>query len=156
MIPRIIVQFTKYNTIIVDSEQKLGVLHDELYNRMSRLMKKYNPCEIKKGSCYCFEHTHKLNPFCCSGCKHQGGKGCNIKSLVCKFHLCSEMMYHRSNNNPLPDTFFRRYSELRRIRKAFFINSSSGMRLTKEDYVKSSWEQGFGLHINSKNYYHTY
>ena len=59
-------------------------LYDRLYDIGNFLLKKYNPCSIKRGTC----NGPYATSFCCDGCKYKTSKGCSVKSLWCKLWLC--------------------------------------------------------------------
>jgi len=70
----------------MNTKQKLQ-LHDRLYRRADKLIKRYNPCRIEGEEC-----LRGRNP-CCDECKYLGKKGCTVKSLMCKLHLCFKVRY---------------------------------------------------------------
>ena len=59
-------------------------LYDRLYVIGDFLLKKHNPCKIKKGKCSGPFRTE----FCCDDCRYIINKGCSIKCLWCKLWLC--------------------------------------------------------------------
>lgn len=64
--------------------------YDELYEKADKLLKEYNPCKIKCGSCQANRIDPKYNStnqLCCGGCPHWKN-GCTVKSLACKLWLC--------------------------------------------------------------------
>ncbi len=79
--------------------------YDELYNRASAVIKKHNPCQVRKEkdkSITCLgsriysgygQHdgfNGEKNLLCCGGCKyHDACSGCTVKALTCKTWLCA-------------------------------------------------------------------
>jgi hypothetical protein len=64
--------------------------YDELYDKADKLLKEYNPCRIKCGSCQANRIDPKYNStkqLCCGGCPYWKN-GCTVKSLACKLWLC--------------------------------------------------------------------
>ena len=137
--------------IVINSEEALDKLHDELYKQIDLLLKKYNPCRIKEGSCYCYEKKLHDESFCCKRCKYLTEKGCSVQSLTCKFHLCSDMMYDRTKvNKPLPKKFTDYYFKLKNIQKLFFVDS---IRSDKKTTVKKSWQSKVRIDCIEKGVY---
>jgi len=131
--------------LIVNSEKTLGRLHKALYDRMDALLKQWNPCEITEDSCYCFEHALHSTPFCCQGCRYNKKKGCTVRSITCKFHLCHDMIEHRQEHNSLlPPAFLRDYFRLRRVKNLFFEHM---MREPKQKEVRWSWKRRVGTRL---------
>jgi len=77
----------RYKKKVSKSEFKyLSMLYDKLYGEADLVLRNYNPCNIKNGRCL------RGHP-CCDGCEYlSAGKGCTVKSLVCKLFLCDEAM----------------------------------------------------------------
>jgi hypothetical protein len=63
--------------------------YNELYDRASAVLKKYNPCNVRNGKCNRAQHGGEN--FCCSEpeCKYLTPKGCSTKSLSCRMWFCS-------------------------------------------------------------------
>ena len=73
----------------------LGLKYDELYDKATSVLEKYNPCKIQNGTCHGFRANglDVIQPpikcqFCCHGCAHLGPSGCTVKALYCKVWLC--------------------------------------------------------------------
>lgn len=96
------------------TRESLSEKYDELYDKASELLKKFNPCKIENGTCFQYREALKKyeerslrNPqyfppedikaatkhynFCCGGCKHLGPNGCMVKALYCRTWLCSSL-----------------------------------------------------------------
>jgi hypothetical protein len=68
-----------------------SVEYDAIYKEVDKLIKQYNPCGLKDGTCFKFrkkeDPSHHDN-FCCNGCEHLGPNGCTVKALACKLSFC--------------------------------------------------------------------
>ena len=60
-------------------------LYDLIYNRVDKIIKKYNPCNIqlKNKGVVC-----KRGRLCCDGCFYLSDNGCTTNCLGCKFTFC--------------------------------------------------------------------
>lgn len=73
--------------------------YDELYAKASEVLAKYNPCQIRQepdGSISCVDtraNSHRDSTLCCTGCQHLRASGCSVKSLACRFWLCTEVKF---------------------------------------------------------------
>jgi hypothetical protein len=63
--------------------EKMSAVYDELWQKADEILKKFNPCNIKKGQCL-------AGYPCCGGCEFLSKKGCTEKSLACKLWLCDK------------------------------------------------------------------
>lgn len=72
------------------SVKQFSKLYDEFYDEIDKLLKKYNPCEIKDGACIENRegYTHNKSGCCCQRCPYVGKNGCRVKCLGCKAGLC--------------------------------------------------------------------
>ncbi|HOF42321.1 MAG TPA: hypothetical protein PLF30_02480 [Candidatus Moranbacteria bacterium] len=59
-------------------------LYDALYETADSILKKYDPCKFKSGTC-------KTRGNCCEGCKYLSKNGCTVKALSCKLWLCDDV-----------------------------------------------------------------
>ena len=72
--------------------------YDSLYNEASGVLRKHDPCQIRKeedGTVSCLDTRNKVakgwkgSPeLCCNRCEHLGPNGCTAKALSCKTWLC--------------------------------------------------------------------
>ena len=92
----------KIRDLIVFVDKKKAYL--ELYERMNKFLKKYNPCKIENGSCLCGQ-------CCCGGCPHLTENGCSTKSLQCKLYLCNQIY--------LPSKVKKEYQKIYRMKNLF-------------------------------------
>lgn len=117
---------------------------DELFDLADNILKKYNPCGIKKVngnvSCHGCGNHHILknifierttNTLCCSGCRfHDTICGCTAeKPLMCKLWLCNTVTL----NFPDVDT------ELENLRNQASKMGFCGYRLDKKELLKKSF-----------------
>ncbi len=78
-------------------------LYDLIYDKATKLIKKYNPCNIhvnKQGVLVC--NNEKMcsrggEKLCCLQCDYQSKNGCSIKCLACKVAMCNipSRAYHQ-------------------------------------------------------------
>ncbi|GAG08708.1 unnamed protein product, partial [marine sediment metagenome] len=64
-------------------------LYDLIYDKADKLLKRYNPCNIRieNGGLVCnLESDSKT--LCCSHCQYLGENGCTTKCLGCKIGMC--------------------------------------------------------------------
>jgi len=61
-----------------------------IYSEVDKLVKEYDPCKIKNGTCSRGRMRHGKN-FCCDPCKYLRNRGCTIKSIRCRAWLCHEI-----------------------------------------------------------------
>lgn len=77
----------------------LSRCYDELYAQADAVLKRHNPCQIRKeadGTFSCEDsRTHPAgsrgSQLCCGGCEHLGPQGCTVKSLACKVWTCQTL-----------------------------------------------------------------
>ena len=72
---------------------KLWILYHYYWNKIDKLQKKYNICNMyinsKNGKWCCRRDRYQEVNGCCGGCNHKNEiKGCETKSLYCKLWLC--------------------------------------------------------------------
>lgn len=100
-------------------------LHDRLYRHADRLIKKYNPCEVKNGKCL-------DGDFCCGSCEHLTENGCSVNCLSCKLHLCwmARAKFYTLNRT------------LERMSQKACYHNILGIRQSREQVIKKlqSWE----------------
>lgn len=93
-----------------DVNRKLK-LYDELYDKADEIGRQNNPCNIKvQGNLV----TCRWCPYwCCEGCRHNGPKGCRVKSLSCKLYLCHRAMKYvpESEKTKIRDLLTLSYKE---------------------------------------------
>ncbi len=70
-------------------------LYDLIYDKADRLLKQYNPCNIRiKDNVLVCNNKYMYMEYgeylCCSGCEYLGEKGCTTKCLSCKTGSCWE------------------------------------------------------------------
>jgi len=65
--------------------EKMAEEYDKLCQRADAILKKFNPCNIKRGRC----SGGRRYP-CCDDCEFLSKKGCTEKSLACKLWLCPD------------------------------------------------------------------
>ena len=118
----------EYRIVISEADfERLSSLYDELYERASLVLAKYDPCRIRDGECLRGEP-------CCGGCDHLSEeKGCVVKSLACKLWLC-----HRAK-----EVFPECAAVLDELKKIARSNRFLGNRASKED-IFSDYEIGDG------------
>lgn len=61
-------------------------LYTKLYDRATKLLHVYDPCEIQTDSNG--KTTCVGGKPCCDGCKHLTESGCSVDSLCCRLWLC--------------------------------------------------------------------
>lgn len=62
--------------------EQMAKRFDELWDEADEILKKFNPCNIKNGSCF-------RGFLCCHECEFLSRtRGCREKSLACKLWLC--------------------------------------------------------------------
>lgn len=102
-----------------DIVKRLSILHDVIYDRVDRLFKEYNLCNINNGKCL-------EGDFCCSGCTHLGPDGCTVKSLACKLSICRIAEdFAREHNREVIE-------EVRMLRNLAQMHSIARFRASKE------------------------
>lgn len=77
----------EYRIVISEADfERLSSLYDELYEKASLVLAKYDPCRIRDGECLRGEP-------CCDDsdgrCKYFSNE-CTVKSLACRLWLCDE------------------------------------------------------------------
>ena len=103
------------------------VLYDTLYKASVNLFSKYNPCEIKDGTCWRTRNfSKKVDNFCCNGCEYVSEKGCTVEAVGCKLWLC----HYTNKNKNIPAAFFSVLNILRLVTKR---HGFYGIRFSKED-----------------------
>lgn len=105
------------------TRMELSKLYDNLYDKGNKLIKKYNPCQIKNGICITKEKC------CCHGCDYLTKKGCSVKALSCKLFLCNNVRFIGKNNWKLDD-------KLEKLREIARENGLYFYRASKEDTIK--------------------
>jgi len=122
-------------------------LYDLIYNKANKLLKQYNPCNIRIkesndrlfGKLICNnEYMCKRNgeSLCCSGCKYLGHNGCTIKCLECKVgwcwqgKTCKDIFEDDLLHVNMPRTFIHKMDRLRKIMKKYQLNK---IRTSKEE-----------------------
>lgn len=74
--------------------KRLSAEYESFYKEADKLFKEHDPCQFKEGSCARDWSRGKkygyvpLHNGCCEGCRHLSPKGCTVKSLGCKLHMC--------------------------------------------------------------------
>lgn len=72
-------------TLALSEYEKMAAEYDELCAQADAILKKFNPCKIKRGRC----SSGRRHP-CCDDCEFLSKKGCTEKSLACKLWLCPD------------------------------------------------------------------
>ncbi len=81
--------------ILTYTKEFLSNKYEELYNKASEILKKYNPCQIENDNCISGRKSIERKDiygsfkFCCQGCKHLSPNGCTVKALYCKTWICN-------------------------------------------------------------------
>lgn len=102
------------------------ILYMTLFNEGNKVLKAYNPCQIKDGTC---AGSYKDDiGLCCNGCKHLGPLGCTVESLMCKLWLCQGII-----QTPAGKSAILRLNQLHHVARA------SGVPLV----MRSSFEASF-------------
>lgn len=108
-------------------------LYDVLFDQADRIVKKVNPCNIRKnesGELVC----NGVSPeWCCGGCQYLTTNGCSVKALGCKLWLCIQVQ-----GTPKGRDTFIALSSLRHFSVAVGIDDY-GLRASKEDYIKQKF-----------------
>jgi hypothetical protein len=78
------------------SRASLEKRFDRLYAQSEQVLGKYQPCQIRDGSCYSMRtdpqrHVRMKMAFCCGGCQHLGPQGCTVESIHCKLFICEPL-----------------------------------------------------------------
>lgn len=101
--------------------KELSAEYDRLYEEADELFKEYNPCQFENGKCSRNRADIKSGHFrpegpcvsngCCTTtmCEHLTPKGCSIKALGCKLHVC--LYIHKAGE------FKKFYTKMRKVRK---------------------------------------
>ena len=120
-------------------------LYDLIWAKADRLIKQYNPCNIRytdnglrcNNACMVKDCGNDL---CCGGCKWLDKKiGCTVKSVGCKVGTCWEgsTWYDIFEDDlsliNIPDTFI---TQMDRLRKIAFRYNLSAYRMSKEETLK--------------------
>jgi len=69
----------------VQQFEEMAAVYDKLWHEADAILKKFNPCKIKRGRC----SSGRRHP-CCDDCEFLSKKGCTEKSLACKLWLCPD------------------------------------------------------------------
>ena len=102
--------------------EELSKQYDKLYNEFDKILKKYNPCQIRvENGCTKCANEDAKEKLCCDydDCKHWYN-GCTIKCLACKAYLCRparknlpysirqqwRILYEKLYTYPLPLRYF--------------------------------------------------
>lgn len=111
--------------------------YDQLYSEVQALFAKYNPCDIRNGTCAGYRGGARDN-FCCARCKHLTKKGCRVKSLACKVWICNYLY------TTAPDEFkdqlhalSKRCSDLFYITHNEKVSKASSFRCSKTECVRN-------------------
>jgi len=88
------------------ARRQLSAIFDDLYDRASAVVKKYNPCKVENGTCMAGRKIE--TGLCCTGCRHLGPNGCTTKSLICRMWLC---YVGREDRSDYRDESIRAYFE---------------------------------------------
>lgn len=73
-------------------------IYNNLYDRATALLKRFNPCNICDGVCERYRRGLGRN-FCCSNpeCVYLGPDGCRVRALRCLLWTCREDLIHPNN-----------------------------------------------------------
>lgn len=75
-------------------EKFLSWKYDRLFDKASRLIEKYNPCEFEDGVCrhrrkeYAGLDSRIKYNSCCGKCEHLTNTGCSVQCLGCRTYVC--------------------------------------------------------------------
>ena len=101
--------------------------YDCLFELGERVLKTYNPCDWKNGTCRSVRENGIADCGCCKGCEYLSDKGCTVKSLSCKLWLCEEL------RERFPKVE-RQFSKLKRVAQEFGFQMTE--RMTKEKQLE--------------------
>jgi hypothetical protein len=88
-------------TEMVTTEEFLSAKYDELYEKASQILKKYNPCQVENWVCE--RGRQGGENFCCRCCEHLSKKGCTVKALYCRVWLCNYALQNLRRQNKIED-----------------------------------------------------
>lgn len=107
------------------TDTNISAIYDRVYDIADRLFKKHNPCKIhiKDKRIFCNYHNKGIplsNKYylCCSSCRYSSKKGCTVRCLSCKLHICGHILY----------TYDKHGREIRRRKYRGFANRIRKLR----------------------------
>lgn len=137
--------------------KEMSALYDRIYNIADRLIKKHNPCNIRRtktDKLYCNNYNKKRGEshsgkLCCIGCGRDyenkcywSESGCTTKCIACKLYSCLSMDYkvrkrlYKLQNFASkylifswPDSYGRHYYN---ITNRYYVSKQDWLKLLKE------------------------
>lgn len=82
---RLMLYLANRKPLAMSEFEKMATVYDELCRQADAILKKFNPCKIKRGRC----SSGRRYP-CCDDCEFLSKKECTEKSLACKLWLCPD------------------------------------------------------------------
>ena len=111
--------------------------YDHIYEKADNLFKEYNPCQFVDDLCVNnrYNNYSELQINGCCGtrskpCEHFGSKGCAVKALGCKLHICFYVSQTKAFNK-LTAELAKLERRAVRLLPGFKIDT----RMTRSDYL---------------------